>query len=89
MLSSWYNIVVIGFNPTNYTVKESDGSLRVTAMILEGYISDGENATVAVSTRGGTATGTCTYIQRIPMGQNSFLTYHQGYAPKGLCLLLG
>ena len=47
MLSSWYNIVVIGFNPTNYTVKESDGSLRVTAMILEGYISDGENATVA------------------------------------------
>ena len=55
-------IVVIGFNPTNYTVKESDGMLLVTVMVLEGYIPDGENVTVAVSTRAGTATGTCIHV---------------------------
>ena len=55
----YYSIIftVIGFNPSNYTVKESDRILIITAMILEGYILDGENVTVAVSTRGGTATG--------------------------------
>ena len=47
---------MIGFNPSNYTVKESDRTLIITAMILDGYILNGENVTVAVSTRGGTAT---------------------------------
>ena len=55
----YYSIIftVIGINPSNYTVKESDRTLIITAMILEGYILDGENVTVAVSIRGGTATG--------------------------------
>jgi hypothetical protein len=48
---------VIGFNPSSYTVKESDRTLLVMAMVLEGSILDGENVTVALSTTGGTATG--------------------------------
>lgn len=51
------NITVIGFNPSNYSIKESDRTLLVTATVLEGYILDGENVTIAVSTSGGTATG--------------------------------
>ena len=48
---------VIGFNPSNYTVKESERTLLVTVMVLEGYIPEGVNITVTVNSEEGSATG--------------------------------
>lgn len=49
--------MLFGFDSSNYRVKESDGSLRVTVAIQNGTIPEGESVTLLFDTRSGTAIG--------------------------------
>ena len=58
-----YVVITIGFNPADYTVAESAGSVNVTVNILNGTLARDVRVLVMTALTDGTATGIYTVAE--------------------------